>query len=102
MPAGKHAQGGLGESLDPHDSGQHRRAVDPVIVQEWLDFGIESGLHGQATVNTHSGDLAHHRSLPQLFGGSGEHLRVKSTGGIPFIQKNAQTLADDNFTACSA
>src|ERR1017187_7980480 len=79
MPAGMHAQGSLGESLDPHDSGQHRRAADPVIVQEWLKFGIESGLHGQATVNTHSGDLAHHRSLPQLFGGSGEGVGVKST-----------------------
>src|ERR1017187_7587578 len=99
MPAGMHAQGSLGESLDPHDSGRPRQAADPVIVQEWLKFGIESGLHGQATVNTHSGDLAHHRSLPQLFGGSGEGVGVKSTGVIPFIQKNAHALAYDNFTA---
>ena len=39
MPAGKHDSEQLPQSLDAHDAGQHRRAVDLMIVQERLDAG---------------------------------------------------------------
>ena len=49
MPAGKQAQGSFGERLDAHDSGQHRRTVNLMVVQERLNGGsstvsIVSGL----------------------------------------------------------
>ena len=45
MPAGKHAQSGFGEGFDSHDTGQHRRAVNLMIVKEGLNLRIERSLN---------------------------------------------------------
>ena len=50
MPAGKQAQGSFGKRLDAHDTGQHRRAVNLVIVQERLNRRVQRGLDREATV----------------------------------------------------
>ena len=39
VPVGHEQRGQLGERLDAHDAGQHRRAVDPVVVEEGLLAG---------------------------------------------------------------
>ena len=99
LPARMHAERGFGKRLDPHDTGQHGRAVDAVIVQERLSRRIERGLHGQTTVESHARDLADHRPVRgnRCSSSSGQRYGVEPTGLVPFVQHDAETLADDDF-----
>src|SRR6266568_4861717 len=54
MPAGNKALSSLCESLNAHHAGQHRGAIDLMVVQERLDGWIERSLDGEATINTHA------------------------------------------------
>ena len=63
MPAGEHGQGRFRKSLDAHDAGQHRRAVDLVIVQERLNAGSSVVSMVRPPCRPMPGDLAEHRPL---------------------------------------
>ena len=95
MPAGMHAERGFRKRLDPHDTRQHRRAVNAVVVQERLRRRIKRGLHRQTTIEGHAGDLADHRSLRgnALPERSRQRLRVQSAGLVPFVQHDARGAA---------
>ena len=62
MPAGNNALSGFCKSLDAHHTGQHRGAIDLMIVQKWLNGGVKRGLDGEAPVKAHAGQLTEHRS----------------------------------------
>ena len=61
MPAGQHAQSGFGEGLNPHYTGKHGRAVNLMVVQEWLNRWIKHGVNAEALVNSHACDFRDHR-----------------------------------------
>src|ERR1700690_2949863 len=60
MPARQHPQSSFGKGFNAHYTWQHGRAVDLVIVQERLNFRIESRLDDQRLEKTGARDLAGH------------------------------------------
>ena len=77
-------QRSFGECLDPHDAGQHRRAVDLVVVQERLNLRIESGLDREA-VKSSARDRADHRSGAAL--PSDAASAIQPAGRVPFFSR---------------
>ena len=51
LPTGCDRQGRFREALDSHYAGQNRRAVDAVMVEKWLNGGVEPRLDRQAAVD---------------------------------------------------
>ena len=63
VQVGHEQPGGLGERLHAHHAGQHRRAVDAVVIQERPGGRVQRGLHHQPVVHTGADDLADHRPV---------------------------------------
>src|ERR1019366_10119910 len=66
MPAGQRPQSSFGKCLDPHNAGQHGRAVNLMIVQERLNVRIESSLDDQRLEKAGTRDLAGNWPQPIL------------------------------------
>ena len=72
-----------------------------MIVQKRLNRRVERGLNGEATLQATLASLP--IIGPDLDGPCDVCIRVSAAGciqptsGIPFVQQNAETLADDNF-----
>src|SRR6516164_7585013 len=95
VPSRMNAYSSLREGLDAHDTRQHRRPVNPMIIEKWLRRWIERRLHSQAAVDAHSGDVANHGSMShELVTGSCQACGVQATGRVPLIRHYAETLAD--------
>src|SRR5579872_4148226 len=53
MPLGKQAKRGFRECLDAHQSGQHGRTFNLVVMQEGLSGRLERGLDGKTVMHSH-------------------------------------------------
>src|ERR1019366_9876859 len=81
-----------------HDPGQHRCAVNLMIVQEWLNRRVQSRLDFEATLQAHACYLADHWSLLRRSRQGSRCRCIQPASGIPLVQQNTKTLADNNFT----